>query len=122
MTSQKVNVWNNYISNGIIHDTFVITASYKNEKIELYKILWVLYKYIYYYNIQLEQTISKYESLIKLLKYNNMTQEMIFINYVASLNLINDTNLCKLKIIELKNILEEIKLLYNYYLRLFNYT
>ena len=78
--------------------------------------------YIYHYNIQLQQTISKYESLIKLLKYNNMTHEMVSINYITSLNLINDTNLCKLKINELKNILEEIKLLYNYYLRLFNYT
>ena len=122
MTPRKVNIWNHYIHGGIIYDTREIINSNKNEKIELYKILWVLYKYIYHYNIQLQQTISKYESLIKLLKYNNMTQELISINYVASLNLINDTNLCKLKINELKNILEEIKLLYNYYLRLFNYT
>jgi hypothetical protein len=117
-----VNQWNHYIQGGIIYDTREIINSNKNEKIELYKILWVLYKYIYHYNIQLQQTISKYKSLIKLLKYNNMTQELISINYIASLNLINDTNLCKLKINELKNILEEIKLIYNYYLRLFNYT
>ena len=122
MTLRKVNKWNNYISIGIIYDTLKIINSDKNEKIELYKILWVLYKYIYHYNIQLQHAISKYELLIKLLKYNNMTQEMISINYIASLNLINDTELCKVKIIELKTILEEKKLLYNYYLRLFNYT
>jgi hypothetical protein len=122
MTLRKVNVWNHYISSGFIHDIHGITTSDKNEKLVIYKILWVLYKYIYYYNIQLQQTISKYESLIKLLKYNNMIQEINYINYIASLNLINDTNLCKLKIIELKTILGEIKLIYNYYLRLFNYT
>lgn len=122
MTSRKVNVWNYYIPSGIIYDTHEITNSDKNEKIELYKILWVLYKYIYHYNIQLQQTILKYKSLIKLLKYNSMIQEINFINSISSLNLINDTDLCKLKIDELKNILEEIKLIYNYYLRLFNYT
>ena len=122
MTLRTVIQWNHYIPIGIIYDTHEITTSDKNEKIELYKILWILYKYIYHYNMQLQQTISKYESLIKLLKYNNMTHEMVSINYITSLNLINDTNLCKLKINELKNILEEIKLLYNYYLRLFNYT
>jgi hypothetical protein len=121
MTSRKVNEWKHYIPIGIIYDTHEMINSNKNDKIELYKILWFLYNYIYYYNIQLQQTISKYESLIKLLKYN-MTQEMISINYIASLNLLNDTELCKVKIIELKTILREIKLLYNYYLRLFNYT
>ena len=122
MTSRTVNQWNHYIQGGIIYDTREMINSNKNEKIELYKILWVLYKYIYHYNIQLQHAISKYKSLIKLLKYNNITQEMISINYIASLNLINDTELCKVKIIELKTILEEKKLLYNYYLRLFNYT
>lgn len=122
MTLRTVNQWNHYIQGGIIYDTREMINSNKNEKIELYKILWVLYKYIYHYNIQLQHAISKYESLIKLLKYNNMTHEMISINYIDSLNLINDTNLCKLKINELKTILEEKKLIYNYYLRLFNYT
>lgn len=122
MTLRTVNQWKHYIQSGIIYDTCEIINSNKNEKIELYKILWVLYKYIYHYNIQLQHAILKYESLIKLLKYNNMTQEMISINYITSLNLINDTELCKVKIIELKTILEEKKLLYNYYLRLFNYT
>ena len=121
MTSRTVNQWKHYIQGGIIYDTREMINSNKNEKIELYKILWVLYKYIYHYNIQLQHAISKYKSLIKLLKYN-MTQEMISINYIASLNLLNDTELCKVKIIELKTILGEIKLIYNYYLRLFNYT
>ena len=122
MSLRTVNQWNHYIPSGIIYDTCEIINSNKNEKIELYKILWVLYKYIYHYNIQLQHAISKYKSLIKLLKYNSMIQEINYINYITSLNLINDTELCKLKIIELKTILGEIKLIYNYYLRLFNYT
>jgi hypothetical protein len=119
MTLRKVNEWEHYIQSGFICDIYDIIKSEKNEKIELYKILWFLYNYIYYYNIQLQQTISKYKLLIKLLKYNNITQQM---NSISSLNLINDINLYKLKIDELKTIIEEKKLLYNYYLRLFNYT
>jgi hypothetical protein len=116
------NTWDNYIFNGMVHDTFTIISSNKDEKLVIYKILWLLYKYIAYYNIQLEQSITKYESLIKLLKYNNLIQQINYINSNLSLNLINDTNICKLKIEELKNKLAEIKLIYNYYLRLFNYT
>lgn len=117
--AQKVNMWNAYISTGIVHDTFTIIKSDKNEKLVIYKILWTLYKYITYYNIQLEHSITKYESLIKLLKYNNMIHE---INLNLSLNMINDTKICKIQTEEIRNKLTEIKLIYNYYLRLFNYT
>lgn len=119
MTMCGVNTWNAYISTGIVHDTFTIIKSDKNEKLVIYKILWTLYKYITYYNIQLEHGIQKYESLIKLLKYNNMIQE---INSNVSLSTINDTRICKMQIEEIRNKLTEIKLIYNYYLRLFNYT
>ena len=119
MTMRSVNRWNDYIFTGIAHDAFTIINSDKNEKLVIYKILWTLYKYITYYNIQLEQSIKKYESLIKLLKYNNMIHE---INSNLSLNTINDTKICKVQIEEIRNKLTEIKLIYNYYLRLFNYT
>jgi hypothetical protein len=119
MTMRSVNRWNDYIFTGIAHDAFTIINSDKNEQIAIYKILWTLYKYITYYNIQLEQSITKYKSLIKLLKYNNMIHE---INTNLSLNMINDTKICKMQVKEIRNKLTEIKLIYNYYLRLFNYT
>jgi hypothetical protein len=119
MSESQVNTWNCYITTGIVHDVFTIINSDKNEKLAIYKILWTLYKYITYYNIQLEQSVTKYESLIKLLKYNNIIHE---INSNLLLNTINDTRICKVQIEEIRNKLTEIKLIYNYYLRLFNYT